>query len=317
MRVLSDEQVVAALTWDGVLSALEDAFRDPARFQTPERVAISQGGDTFLTMPCADRGGWFGVKQVAVKPDNAARGKPSVQAWYTLQDPEGEPALAMGATLLTRMRTAGVSAVAAKYLARADVATLLVVGTGALAPWMADAHLQVRRYEQVLVWGRNSDKARATARDISQRAGSAAVKPVSDLADALLEADVITSATTAREPILHGTWLRSGQHLDIVGAFVPQMSEVDADAVRRARVFVDDVAACQAEAGDLIQAAQRSWSWEAVAGDLNAVVTGRAGRQGSDDLTLFKSVGLAFEDLVVARRIAESGAVSTPEAGPT
>ena len=305
MEVLTNDEVESRLSWEETLSALENAFRARAGFQVPERVALHVSGGTLLTMPCADQEGWFGVKQVSVMPNNPSRGKDSVQAWYTLFDPTGTPVLACDATLLTRFRTAAVSALAAKSLAPAGARTLLVVGTGSLAPWLGAAHLQVRSYKTVLVWGRNAERAEATAADLRMRLeGSASVSSVSatsDLVAAVAQADTVTVATTAKKSFLKGDWLHTGQHLDLVGAFTPDMAEADADVVKRADVFVDDLEACLNEAGDLIQAQAQGWSFDMVYGDLAALVTGEAGRQGPQRLTLFKSVGLALEDLVVAK----------------
>lgn len=301
MMVMHDDDVRRRLAWNEVIAALERAFIDKDRYEAPPRVAIRRGGNSYLTMPCVDPEGCFGVKQVAVIPKNAARNKPTVQAHYTLFAPDGEPVLSCSAEVLTKVRTAGVSALAASHLAPAEVKTLLLIGTGALAPYLAEAHAQVRRYARVLVWGRSAEKAARTAGALYERLDGILVEPVHDLADALLEAEVVTVATTAQDPIIHGPWLREGQHLDLVGAFTPEMREVDADAVKRAAVFVDDLTAAKAEAGDLIQAAARSWSWEAVRGDLADVLAGRAGRASAGEITLFKSVGLALEDLAVAR----------------
>ena len=308
MIFLQDEAVRERLSWEGVLEVLEAAFREPDKFKTPERVAIKAPGEgSLLTMPCADREGWFGVKQVSVLPRNAARGKPTVQAWYTLFDPEGTPALACSATLLTRIRTAGASALAARYLVPQNASTLLVIGTGALAPWMAEAHAGVKEYARVRVWGRNGEKAEATAAEVGRRLGQP-VEVAEDLETAVREADVITAATGARTPIIRGAWLRQGHHLDLVGAFSPEMAESDAEAVKRADVFVDDRAACKTEAGDLIQAQAQGWSFDGVYGDLHELVTGEAGRSGPNRVTLFKSVGLGLEDLAVAKLLLGSEA---------
>ena len=308
MRLLTDSDI-QQLSWSDVLDTLERAFkvraRDTEAFILPERVAIHAPQGTYLTMPCADKENWFGVKQVSVIPDNPTRNKPSVQAWYTLFDPSGTPALACDATLLTRFRTSAVSAIAAKYLAPKDAHTLLVIGTGSLAPWMAEAHAQVRDYERILVWGRDLDKARITSEKINSRLGERA-EVVKSLEAAAKEADVITLATTARKPILKGAWLRGSQHLDLVGAFIPEMAEVDADAVKNADVFVDDLDACTVEAGDLIQAQAQGWSFEQAYGDLGEVVTEKSGRQTPHRITLFKSVGLALEDLVVAKLVVDN-----------
>jgi ornithine cyclodeaminase len=319
MRILTDDDV-ARLSWPRVLDALRGAFADRGRFEVPERVQLrAPDGGAWLTMPCADADGWFGVKQVSVLPANPARGRPSVQAWYTLMGPDGAPVLATEAALLTKLRTAAVSAIAADALAPANAATLLVVGTGALAPWMARAHLQVRAYDRVAVWGRRRERAEAVAAELARelasdaartrdgawgRDGAPARRPAVAVADdleaAVRAADVVTVATTARESVVRGAWLRAGQHLDLVGAFVHAMREADGEAVRRSLVVVDDRDAARAEAGDLAHAAAEGWRWDEVAGDLADAVAGRLVRDPARP-SLFKSVGLALEDLVVAR----------------
>ena len=307
MRILRDDDV-ARLEWSRVLDALRVAFRDRGRFDAPERVQLpAPEGGAWLTMPCADADGWFGVKQVSVLPRNPARGLPSVQAWYTLMGPDGAPVLATAAGQLTKLRTAAVSAIAADVLAPATAASLLVVGTGALAPWMARAHLQVRAYDRVVVWGRRPERAEAVVAELARDFEEAPVRPAlvvaPDLEEAVRAADVVTVATTSREPLVRGAWLHAGQHLDLVGAFIHAMRETDAEAVRRALVVVDDAGAARAEAGDLAQAAAEGWSWTEVAGDLGDALAGRV-RRDPGRPTLFKSVGLAFEDLVLARLLA-------------
>ena len=308
MRIISDDDVLA-LTWDEVLGAIRDAFADPKRFVTADRVMLNAaGGGAYLTMPCADAEGWFGVKQVSVLPGNPARGLPSVQAWYTLFDPAGRPAMGGPATLLTRLRTAATSAIAAEALAPRTPRSLLVVGTGSLAPWMAQAHLQVRAYETVWVWGRRREQAERVVAEVLRtfegHASRPAVEVTDDLEGTARAADVISVATTASVPIVRGAWLHAGQHVDLVGAFVRDMREVDAEAVKRSMVIVDDRAAAREEAGDLHYAAREGWSWSDVAADLHEVVRSGARERPKDRPTLFKSVGLAFEDLVVARLLA-------------
>lgn len=307
MRILSDDEV-ARLSWERVLEGLRGAFRDRGRFEVPERVQLrAPDGGAWLTMPSADADGWFGVKQVSVLPRNPARGLPSVQAWYTLMGPDGAPVLATDAGLLTKLRTAAVSAIAADLMAPAPAASLLVVGTGALAPWMARAHLQVRAYERVVVWGRRTGRAEAVVSELARDFEGAPVRPAlavaRDLEEAVRWADVVTVATTSREPLVRGEWLRAGQHLDLVGAFTRAMRETDAEAVRRSQVVVDDARAARAEAGDLAHAADEGWSWDELAGDLADALAGRLRRDPTRP-TLFKSVGLAFEDLVLARLLA-------------
>jgi ornithine cyclodeaminase len=300
MQFFSDDDVRNTLAWDDVLAALEAGFRHKDRFIIPERTMIQAKDNVYLTMPCLDADGWFGVKQVAIVPANNARNLPTVQAHYTLNDPQGTPSVSASATLMTKMRTAGASALAARYLAPADAKTLLVVGTGSLAPWQAEAHAQVRPYERVLVWGRKREKTASTRADIAARLPNVTVTVTDDLAAACQQADVITVATTAKHPIIMGDWLADKPlHLDLVGAFTPEMAEADPLTINKAAVYIDDLAGIRAEAGDLIQASEAGWSFDEVQADLQTLV--RDFQPANKPLTLFKSVGLALEDLQVAK----------------
>lgn len=300
MQFFNDDKVRNALTWQDVLAALEAGFRHKDRYIIPERIMIHAGDNVYLTMPCVDSDGWFGVKQVAIVPANSSRNLPTVQAHYTLNDPQGSPSVSASATLMTKMRTAGASAVAARYLAPEDAKTLLVVGTGSLAPWQAEAHAQVRNYDHVLVWGRNRDKAARARADIAARLPEVNVTVTNDLPAACQQADVITVATTAKSPIIMGDWLTDKPlHLDLVGAFTPDMAEADPVTIHKAAVYIDDMAGIRAEAGDLIQACEAGWSFDAVQADLQSLVTDF--QKPAKPITLFKSVGLALEDLQVAK----------------
>ena len=303
MNALDDNDVRAALSWDAVLNSLETAFQTPANYFSPERVVIpAPEAGSYLTMPCADAEGWFGVKQVGVIPTNATRGLPTVQAHYTLMNPHGTPVLSAAATVLTRIRTAGASALAAQYLAPQNARTLLIIGTGSLAPYMAQAHARVREYERILVWGRDEGKAARTAEEISEEVAGVEVSAAPHLEEVLSQADTVSAATTSHQPLVRAEWLRGyAQHLDLVGAFNAEMRESDRGTLERSEVFVDDVEAARSEAGDLIAAAREGWSFEAVRGDLSSLVLKRAGRRGEESTTLFKSVGVALEDLAVAK----------------
>lgn len=298
MKLITESEIKNSLHWPQVLTALEEAFRHKDSYHMPARVAIEDQGKAFLTMPASDAEGWFGVKQVTVIPENASRQLPTVQAWYTLCDPHGKAVMAADASLFTRIRTAGASALAASYLAPEQATTLLVIGTGSLAPWMLEAHLQVRDYQQLWLWGRKPAKAAAVAQAIQDKLGREI--HVCDTLEAAQEADVISLATTARSAILQEAQVREGQHLDLVGAFLPEMCEVHPSIVKQADVFIDDLEAAEAEAGDLIQAQAHGWSFDDVKADLSALVRGKVQREKAS-LSLFKSVGVALEDLAVAK----------------
>ena len=301
LRVYSADEVHSALPWAALADALEDAFT-AGDSEAPLRHAHALGaGGTLLLMPA-----WspmaLGVKLVTVMPEAAQRGAGTVQASYLLLDrTTGQPRALIDGEALTSRRTAAASALAAQLLARPDAQRLLVVGAGRLAPWMAQAHVALRPdLTHVDVWGRSADAAEVVVETLREEGIDAEV--ALDLRHAVEQADVITCATTAREPLLHGAWLKPGAHVDLVGAFRRDMREADDAAVLRARVFVDTFAGALAEAGDLTQPIERGVvAREHVRGELAQLLRGEVeGRLHRDDITLFKSVGSALEDLAAA-----------------
>jgi ornithine cyclodeaminase len=307
LRVYSADEVHAALPWAALADALEDAFT-AGDSEAPLRHAHALGaGGTLLLMPA-----WspmaLGVKLVTVMPEAAQRGAGTVQASYLLLDrTTGQPRALIDGEALTLRRTAAASALAAQLLARPDAQRLLVVGTGRLAPWMAQAHVALRPdLTHVDVWGRSADAAEVVVETLREEGIDAEV--ALDLRHAVEQADVITCATTAREPLLHGAWLKPGAHVDLVGAFRRDMREADDAAVLRARVFVDTHAGALAEAGDLTQPIERGViAREHVRGELAQLLRGEVdGRLHGDDVTLFKSVGTALEDLAAAALVVRS-----------
>ena len=308
VRVYSAAEVHAALPWPALAEALEHAFTS-GDVQVPLRHAHALGdGASLLLMP-AWSGQALGVKIVTVMPQAAVRGAVTVQASYLLSDRDsGEPLALLDGEALTLRRTAAASALAARHLARGDARMLLVVGAGRLAFWMACAHVALRpALERVQVWARRSEAAQALAAQLCSK-GIAALA-VSDLQSAVHKADVITCATTATEPIVRGAWLAPGTHLDLVGGFRPDMREADDDAVAMARVVVDTRAGALAEAGDIVQLLARGRITAAhVRCELAELLRGECLVRTSDtDITLFKSVGTALEDLVAARLAVERG----------
>jgi ornithine cyclodeaminase/alanine dehydrogenase-like protein (mu-crystallin family) len=216
----------------------------------------------------------------------------------------------MDGSRLTLWRTAAASALAARYLARPSARRLLLVGTGALAPFLVRAHAAVRPIEEIAIWGRRPDAAEALA--AAMRTQGLSALRAENLPDAVGAADIISCATLSPTPVVSGDWLSPGSHLDLVGAFTPTTREADDAAVRRARLFVDTRAGALHEAGDLVMPLQTGVITQSdIVADLFELCGGRSrGRGSADEITLFKSVGTALEDLAAAilvQRLLEAG----------
>ena len=307
VRVYSAAEVHAALPWPDLADALHAAFVRGA--QVPLRHAHALAStDTLLLMPAWDERLLI-TKLVTVIPGAPSTVEATVMA---LDRATGHPLAVLDGEALTLRRTAATSALAARHLALPEVETLLVVGTGRLAAWMARAHVALRpNLRRVLVWGRRQEAAQALAAELASEFASESaakglpVQATADLEAAVRQARLITCATTSTEPLVRGAWLAPGTHLDLVGGFRRDMREVDDEAVVRARIVVDTHAGAGAEAGDLVQPLQRGViTSEAVVGELAELLRGECvGRRHPEDITLFKSVGTALEDLAAARLV--------------
>ncbi|WP_421854862.1 ornithine cyclodeaminase family protein [Oricola sp.] len=307
MKVVTADDVDRFFTFDAVIDALRDAFVAGANAPLRHRHTIERGDGgeaTLLLMPAWSHdaaNGWIGVKIVTVTPQNREANLPAVMASYLLMDGNtGTPKLMVDGAALTVWRTSCASALAARYLAPRNPDTLLVVGAGELAPFMARAHVSVRDYRRVLVWNRSPGAAEKLAAMLSKDGLDASA--AGNLDAAVAEADVITAATLSREPLIKGSLLKPGAHVDLVGAFSPDMRESDDECVRRASIFVDTYEGAIKEGGDLAQPlASGVLAREAVKADLHELCSGaHAGRQSDDEITLFKSTGAALEDLAAA-----------------
>ena len=303
MRFFTSEQVHQALSFGGLADAIGAMLQsDPV---APLRHAHALSAtDTLLLMPAWSDGaeGALGVKLVTVMPGNRDRSRATVNAIYVLLDrASGEPLAVIDGEALTLCRTAAASLLAARYLARPDAENVLIVGTGRLAPYMARAHCHERKVTRLRVWGRNGVGAQTLAQMLRDEGLPA--QAVEDLEQAVREADIVSCATTATAPIVHGAWLLAGCHLDLVGGFRRSMREADDAAVARSRVYVDTYAGALAEAADIVEPLERGVIRRGdVLGELAELVRGDApGRSSPADITLFKSVGTAVEDLAAAR----------------
>ncbi|MPZ32637.1 MAG: ornithine cyclodeaminase family protein [Rhodospirillales bacterium] len=323
MKILSAAEVDAALDDLALIDRLGAMFRAGCEMPLRHHHTIAQptglgsADAMLLLMPAWTLGqstekgaSHLGIKVVTVFPDNGKRALPSIYGQYLLLDgTTGQTVALLDGTMLTKRRTACASGLASRYLSRPDARRLLMIGTGALAPQFIRVHAKVRPIEEVAIWGRRPDQAARLARELSESLPKAlarpiAVRAVTDRRQAVGEADIISCATLSRTPLVEGDWLHEGQHVDLVGAYTPQMRESDDEAVRRARVYVDTRAGALKEGGDIVQPLANGTIAESdVIGDLYELTRGQcAGRAAGDasSITLFKSVGAALEDLAAA-----------------
>ena len=300
MRLYSEDQVRSAAKVDDVIAAIRAAFAHGfATLRMPVRTTLELDGALLLVMPCYDRGlNAAGIKLVSVSP------KAGVHATYELLDPATGISIArMEADYLTDLRTAATSAVATDLLARKNVQTLGVFGSGR----QAVAHLTVlpcvRKFKRFLVCGSGRSDMKAFCAKMKQEYGLCI--EAADVQTVARESDVICTCTTAREPLFDGNCLRSGTHLNLVGAFQPETREVDDITVERSYAVVDTYEGALQEAGDLLIPIKNGLVERShIVADLHEIASGKKpGRANPDQITLFKSVGCALEDLVTAQLI--------------
>jgi len=304
MLTLDAGEVAARLDRVRLIDALERAFRSD--FHAPARQhygigASDHGRNLLLLMPAWRTKRCIGVKLVTVFPDNSRHGKPAVHASYTLFDAaDGRPLAVFDGTELTRRRTAAASALAARHLARSEASRLLMEGTGSLAPHIIDTYTADRPIAAVRVWGRTPGRAQAIALGFAGRRFD--IEATADLEAGVRWADIISCATLASTPLVLGQWLHPGQHVDLIGAFTPQMREADDAALVRSRIYVDTREGAMAESGELAHAlAGGHITAASICGDLPELTRGAVpGRRTEEEITLFKSVGCAIEDLAAA-----------------
>jgi ornithine cyclodeaminase len=291
------------LSFPRLIAALEAAHRR-AKIEIRDTM-LGTSAECYYVRNAVDQGRFFASKLITSFPGNpAARALPAVQAVVVLFDArDGRPLAVMDGTEITYWRTAADSGLGAKYLARADAATLLVAGAGAMAPWLVRAHLSVRpSLNRVLCWNRTGERAQQLARSLSSQA--AAAEAVADLEEGVRSADVITACTRANEPLIRGEWLKAGAHLDLVGGYDLLTREADDACIRRSRVFVD----CRATAQDVADIAAPLKAGvlqeSGILGDLYDLAGGRAQpRQSAVEVTFFKNAGGAHLDLMTAELV--------------
>ena len=315
MLFVNAERIRALAPLPQLIECLLQAFRTDCIIPL-RQVAIMPGGAgdrSMLCMPAFDLDGAAAVKLVTVFPDNAQHGVPNIQAAIVVFSRTGTPIALLDGTVVTHLRTAAVSALACRYLSRADSAQLVVIGTGALAPAMAAAHCVVRPIERISVCGRHPARAAATVASIRALVDDRIDIVVAEsVAAAVATADIVCCATSSATPVLIGKWLKAGTFVDLVGGFSPHKREADDDVMVRSRIFVDTLEGALAEAGDIIDPLTRGVIERSrVEGELADLARGRIpGRLGDAEIIVFKAVGTALADLAASRFIATAAGVS-------
>ncbi len=302
---ISSAEIINYLPYKELIVSLQKAFAD-YEIYTPDRHHHAYGqseldrANTLLVMPSWQLGGSLGIKLVTVTPNNQQNHQPTVQAIYTLFDIEtGAPKAILDGSELTVRRTVAASALASKYLSKPDSRGLLIVGTGQIAGQLAQAHATIRPLEQVFIWGRALNKAQKLAEELKGMGFDA--KAVSTVEEGMAAADIVSAATLADNPLIFGNHLKPGQHIDLIGSYLPNMREADDHLISRASIYVDTPLATQ-ESGDLkIPMDSGIISDREIKGDLHKLCKAdQVVRKSPQEITCFKSVGVGLEDLVAA-----------------
>ena len=307
MRFVTAEEVEETLDFPSLVDGLHGTFRIGAAVPVRHHHSLPRKDEpdaTLLLMPAWQGETHIGVKIVTVTPGNGRRGLPAVMGVYLLLDgSSGAPLAIVDGPMLTLRRTAAVSALASRFLSRPDSETLLMVGAGALAPHLIEAHAAVRPIRRVLVWNHRPERARELADNLADSPFE--VSAIEDLEAAVGQADIVSCATLTQKPLIQGAWLRPGQHLDLVGGFTPDMREADDEAVRRSQVFVDTRDGATMEAGDIVEPIARGvLATDAIIADLIELSRGdEPPPRAATAITFFKSVGSALSDLGAAQLV--------------
>ncbi len=310
LRVIGADDVRRLLPMEECIGVMSEALARVASGEAvlPLRTAVwlpDRSGLLGLMPACFATPPVMGAKVVSVVPGNQGTAYETHQGLVLLFEGErGRPIAAVEASSVTAVRTAAVSGLATRLLAREDASDLAILGSGTQASSHLEAMRVVRRLRRVRVWSRNADHARRFAAREAARWGLS-VEVVATAREAVEDADIVCTTTAASEPVLEGAWLRPGAHVNAVGACLPDARELDSEAVRRARLYVDRRESALAESGDFLAAKREgAIADDHIVGELGEVVVGKAPARGSaDEITLFESVGLAVEDLAAALHV--------------
>lgn len=312
MQVFNAQDVANNIPYLKLIEILRNAFNNGGEvpLRTIHSIKNTLGPDTYFgLMPAWQTDGYIAVKLVTIFPNNPQKKLPVIQASIMLfHGQTGVPLAIIDGIEVTRRRTAAASALASTYLSRKGSKYLLMIGTGEQAPHNISAHAAVRPIERVDIWGRSLEKAESLANDLKKKGCPFDVQAVSDLEQSAGTADIISCATSSPDPLIFGDWLQAGTFVDLVGAHTPGTRECDDKTVQKSKIYLDTRAGAMAEAGEILIPLKKGLITEAdIIGDLHDLTRGIIeGRQNSEEVILFKSVGTGLEDLAAAASVYEN-----------
>ncbi len=308
MKIISAQEVHQAMAYPAFIDVLQEGYAGTFKMP-PRQVFLLDDApakhDAFAVLPSWNDA-LIGLKAFTYFPDNPGPQYKSLYSQILLFDRgHGEPLALVDGVSVTYWRTAGISGLASRLLARADARTLLLVGTGNLAPYIIRAQASVRELKYIRVWGRNPDKARAVVSQVENDFPDITFSVVDDLASACKDSDIIVSATGSHEPLVLGDWVQPGTHTDFIGNHHATKRECDTDLVTKSKVYADSYDNCFREAGEiLVPISEGAFSKEGVVGELTEMCAGAVPLRETDaEITLFKSIGMAYSDLLGAGNV--------------
>lgn len=290
-------ELISAINHSFALNEVLTPVRHHHDFPNPKVNADS----TLLLMPAWNPSKYAGVKIVTVSPENGQFNLPSVQGSYLYFDAiKGSVKAILEAKSLTVKRTAATSALASSYLSRKDSNSMLMIGTGALSTNLIKAHASVRPIKDIYVWGRNFKKANEIALQLKNE--DFIIRPIKSIEEKISQVDIISCATLSKTPLILGKYLREGQHIDLVGAYKKDMREADDDTISKASVYVDTLEGGLKESGDIVIPIKNGTiKKQDIKADLFELCSNKnKRRRRQNEITVFKSVGHALEDLTAA-----------------
>ncbi len=304
MKIIGPDEVHAALSYPALIDALQETFS--GEFTMPPRNVFlldenSDNHDAFAVLPSWNTS-LIGVKAFTYFPSNPEAYKSLYSKILLFDRAHGEPLALVDGTSVTFWRTAGISGLATRLLAREDADTLLLLGTGNRASYIIRANASVRPLKRVLVWGRTPSNARKIVDRMDAELDGIEISVADDLQDACGQADIIVSATGSHQPLVQGDWVKEGTHTDFIGNHHADKRECDTALILKSRVYADSYANCFKEAGEvLVPISEGVFNKEDVVADLSEMCAGSAPlRQSDAEITLFKSIGMGISDLVGA-----------------